>query len=427
MTPPANAEFWSVALAPARELAPMLRGTGSNTAYVITGAALLGLAAGLVGAFGVLRRRALLADTVSHAALPGLVAAFLLASALGSNAARSLPVLLLGAAASGLLGLLAVHAITRATRLRDDAAMALVLSVFFGAGVALLSIAQADTSGSQAGLNTFIFGQPAAMHRADALTLAVVAALAVSGVALLRKELALVCVNEEFARGAGWPVWAIDLLLMLLLIVVTVAALPAVGVILVVALMIIPAAAARFWTDRLSLMLALSAAIGAASGYAGAVASALAPSMPAGAVIVLAAGAAFAASAVLAPRRGILAGLIRRAAQRLRIAEDHLLESLHEGRPPVTGPWIARWAAWRGLIEPRSLHAPTLTHAGSARGARISQSHALVEAYLDRVAGVPGSHAEWSADHLEHVLTDEQTRELRRALDTLPPHPEQRT
>jgi manganese/zinc/iron transport system permease protein len=195
---------------------------------VLAGTTLLGLAAGVIGAFALLRKRSLMADALSHATLPGIGLAFLAATALGS-AGKSLPVLLLGAAVTGVLGVLCVQALLRHTRLREDAAIGIVLSVFFGAGVVVLSAIQKHAGGSAGGLSHFIYGQTAAMRVSDATLMGGIALAAVLAAALLLKEFALVCFNDAFARVDGWPVSLIDLLMMALVVLVTVAGLQAVG------------------------------------------------------------------------------------------------------------------------------------------------------------------------------------------------------
>ncbi|HAW95938.1 MAG TPA: iron ABC transporter, partial [Phycisphaerales bacterium] len=129
-----------------------------NTRVVVLGVSALGVAGGVVGSFMLLRRRALLGDALSHATLPGIVLAFLLASALGFGA-KSHGLLILGATGSGILGILAVQWLTTAGRLSEDAALGVVLSTFFGAGAAMLGLAQQETSASAAGLETFIYGK----------------------------------------------------------------------------------------------------------------------------------------------------------------------------------------------------------------------------------------------------------------------------
>ncbi|MCC7388771.1 MAG: metal ABC transporter permease [Phycisphaerales bacterium] len=408
---------------------------GFNTNTVILGTTLLGVAAGVIGVFALLRKRSLVTDALSHATLPGIGLAFLGAGALGVDG-RSLPVLLAGAAASGVLGVVCIQALLRFTRLREDAAIGIVLSVFFGAGVVVLSYIQANAASGAAGLNKFIYGQTAAMGMRDAALMASIAGGAVVVALLLLKELTLVCFDDAFARVGGWPVGAIDLLMMGLVVLVTVAGLQAVGLILVVAMLIIPPVAARFWTERLWLLVALSGVIGGASGYLGSVVSALLPRKPAGAVIVLTAGAVFACSMLLAPARGVLAAGLRMATMRARIGADHTLEVCYElslGGAAMSRERLSRLAsvrAWPGwyrwlivaTLERRGLLSRTpdgglrASEAGLARGARVSRNHRLWEQYLISHADIAPSHVDWSADQVEHVLSDELIAQLESAL-----------
>ena len=226
-----------------------------NTRVVMLGTGLLGMAAGLVGSFTLLRRRALMGDALSHATLPGVGLAFLLAPYLGLDG-KSLPVLLTGAALSGILGVVAILYIRNLTRLKEDAALGIVLSVFFGAGIAILTIVQQVPSGHAAGLESFIYGKTASMIASDAQLIATAGLLSVIIIALLYKELTLLCFDEGFAGSRGYPVLCLDLLLMALVVIVTIIGLQAVGLVLMIALLVIPAAAARFWTHDLKRMTA---------------------------------------------------------------------------------------------------------------------------------------------------------------------------
>ena len=411
--------------------------SGYNTTIVVLGTTLLGVAAGIIGVFALLRKRSLMADALSHATLPGIGLAFIAATLLGYDG-RTLPVLLFGATVTGVLGVLAIQWLLRYTRLREDAAIGIVLSVFFGAGVVVLSVIQSMRSGNAAGLNKFIYGQTAAMSVMDAAIMGGIAVLAVLAAVLLLKEFALVCFNDAFAKVDGWPVSVIDLLMMSLVVIVTVAGLQAVGLILVVALLIIPAVAARFWTDRLWLLVALAGLIGGLSGYLGSVTSALLPRKPAGAVIVLVCGGIFAISMLAAPSRGVIASMLRRGMLNLRIAADHLLEAgyLHNANGERGLPLerqvvanLAKQRAWSVLLRwmlPMHMRweglgrfqqgALVLTDAGLERGRRVARNHRLWEQYLITHADIAPSHIDWTVDQVEHVLSEEVVRELEACL-----------
>ncbi|MFQ3592756.1 MAG: iron chelate uptake ABC transporter family permease subunit [Gemmataceae bacterium] len=256
-----------------------------NTWVVLTGVALLGAAAGPIGALAVLRRRALVGDALAHATLPGLCLAFWLVGE------RYLPALLLGALLSGLFGVAVLTWLAKATRIPPDAALGVVLSVFFGLGVVLAGMLQ-KRPGNKAGLDTFLFGKAAGLQWLDLLFLAGLAVLCLGVIVALFKEFQTLGFDRDFAAAQGWPVARLDLLLLGLIAVLVVVGLPAVGVVLVAALLITPAATARLWTQRLDRLLLLAALVGALTGAVGAWISSTVPHAPTGAVIVLV-GAAF--------------------------------------------------------------------------------------------------------------------------------------
>ncbi len=268
-----------------------LRG-GYNTIVVMIGVSLLGVAAGAIGSFALLRKRAMMSDVLSHATLPGIGVAFLVAVALGANG-RSLPVLLAGATIAAIVAALTVQWLSRSARLPEDAAMGAVLSVFFGFGAVLLSYIQTLRTVAEGGLSHFILGQTAAMSEQDAFLIGAVAAGVILAIVLLGKEFRIVCFDPEFGAVQGWPIARIDLMLMALVVIVAVIGLQAVGMLLIVALMIVPAAAARQLTHNLWMMVALSALMGGVSAWIGAALSATFPRAPAGGLIVLVAGGVF--------------------------------------------------------------------------------------------------------------------------------------
>ena len=296
-----------------------------NTLVVLAGASLLGMAGGLVGSFAVLRRRSLLGDALAHAALPGLCLAFLLVGR------RSLPAMQVGALATGLLGIMIVALLRRATRIKEDAAIGIVLSVSFGAGVVLLRYIQNQTTaGSKAGLDAYLFGKTAGMIAADVAFIAAVAALCAAAIGMLFKEFKLVAFDAAFAHVQGWPTVRLDLLLLGLIAVSVVISLPAVGVVLTAALLILPGAAARFWTSRLDRLLLVAMLFGLVTGAVGTLISAQVAGLPAGSLIVLVGATLFIFSALAGPRRGAVARLFALAQQRRRLARQRLLIDLFE-------------------------------------------------------------------------------------------------
>lgn len=401
-----------------------------NTRVALGGTALLGIASGVIGSLAVLRRRALIGDAVAHAALPGLWIAFYFLRE------RHFAGLLLGAAIAGTLGVLAITFLRRHTRIKEDAAIGIVLSVFFALGMCLARIIPAARRGNYAGLDNFIFGKAASMLREDVWAIAVVAAMVIFGVTLCFKELRLLCFDQGFAAAQGWPVTLLDLGLMLLLVICTVIGLPAVGVVLMAALLIIPGAAARFWTDRLSVMIVLAALFGCLAGLIGSSLSALYAHISTGPAVVLAATAIFLVSMLLAPRRGLVADIARRTSLRRKIGRQNLLRALYEltEQAPAAPPTLAFDAvvaarSWlpgevrRQLARAQRLHLVessdggcVLTPAGREAALRIVRAHRLWETFLVEQAAIAADHVDRDADHLEHVLSPEIIRQLEERL-----------
>jgi manganese/zinc/iron transport system permease protein len=296
-----------------------------NTLVVLLGTSLLGANAGLVGSFAVLRQRALLGDALAHAALPGLCLAFLLVGE------RSLPAMQLGALATGVLGVMIVAALRRGTRIKEDAAIGIVLSVFFGLGIVLVRLIQNQTTtGSKAGLDSYIYGKTAGMLASDVYFIAAISLACLVTIAALFKEFRAVSFDPGFARVQGLPTFWLDFLLMSLISLTVVIGLPAVGVVMIAALLILPAAAARFWTERLGSMVLLASVLGCAVGAIGTTISARYGQLPTGPVIVLVGTLAFVVSVLVAPRRGVVARAVEHWQLRRRIRAQRCLRLLYE-------------------------------------------------------------------------------------------------
>lgn len=285
--------------------AVLLLQAGYNTIVVMLGAAALGAATGIVGVFAMLRRRALIADAVAHATLPGVALGFITAVALGFSG-RSLPFLLTGAAITAILAALSIQWVANRTRLTEDTAIASVLATFFALGIVLLTVIQTLKTGGQAGLDIYLLGATAGMLREEAITLAIFSLIVAAIVAALFKELTLISFDTDYARAHGFPVRLLDFAILALVLAVVVIGLRVVGLILIVALLITPPAAARFWTDHTGRMTMISAAIGAFSAYFGAAISAISPDTPTGAVIVLVAFSILLLSVFFGAARGIV-------------------------------------------------------------------------------------------------------------------------
>ncbi|MGD9721203.1 MAG: metal ABC transporter permease [Pirellulales bacterium] len=411
-----------------------------NTRLVLLGTSLLGLAAGAVGSFTLLRKRSLMGDALSHATLPGIALAFVIVTLAGGDG-KSLVVLLTGATLTGALGLATILFIRNATRIKEDAALGIVLSVFFGAGVAVLGVAQQMSTGHAAGLESFIYGKTASLAPIDAMLIGGAGLVVAAACLLLFKELRLLCFDESYAASRGYPVVLLDVALMALVVTVTIIGLQAVGLILMIALLVVPACAARFWTERMSVMTLASAGIGAASAFVGAASSALLPRLPSGAMIVVAATLAFAVSMLVAPARGLIARYIRRRRLEAKVQRQHLLRAVYErleaaGQAPLADQqsesapvpldelvplrsWSRRElisyldrAAAQGLLRVDEGNCVRLSPTGCQQAVRTVHHHRLWELYLIQYADVAVSQVDRDADAIEHVLDAQMVAQL---------------
>jgi len=398
---------------------------------VLLGASLLGVTGGVLGCFALLRRQSLLGDALAHAALPGICVGYLL-----THSKEPAP-LFIGALVAGMIGASTILLITRNSRIKQDSAIGMVLSVFFGVGILLLTYIQKLPLGNQSGLDHFLFGQAATLLPRDIQVMAVMAVAVLVVTALLFKELKLLCFDRDFADAIGLPSRRLEFLLTTLLVVVVVVGLQTVGVVLIVATLITPAAAARQWTERLGVMLVLAALIGGGSGAAGAVLSASVANLPTGPVIVLCASAVLIVSILVAPRRGLVWAALeeRRVARRIR--RENLLKDLYAWGERSSDRWavpvpasyvmglrgqsrnqltsMARRLRSRDLLT-LTTDGMRLTDRGLRAAENIVRKHRLWELYLTRRLELPSDHVHRDAETMEHALTDEAVTALEEVL-----------
>ena len=296
---------------------------GYTLRSVALGGALLGAFSGMIGCFAVLRRQSLMGDALSHAALPGVALAFLVAG-------RALPVLLIGAAAAGWVAVQFITSITRTTRIKQDTAMGMALAAFFAMGIVLLSYIQQRPDASQAGLDKFIFGQAAAIVQSDILLVAAVGSASLLVLALFWKEFKLITFDPEFARANGFRLRLLEAMLSSLIVVAIVLGLQLAGVILMVGMLIAPAVAARQWTNDLGQMLILAGAFGAFGGASGAIISGVDVGMPTGPLIIVVMFLIVALSISFAPERGFIWSQLRQRRIQRRFASQNVLGDIYQ-------------------------------------------------------------------------------------------------
>ncbi|MEX1111329.1 MAG: metal ABC transporter permease [Chthoniobacterales bacterium] len=399
--------------------------------YALAGSMLLGLCCGLMGAFLVVRKLALMGDALSHAVLPGVALGFLW------GMTKNPVAIFAGAVGAGLLGAVVVQWIRGTTKHREDAALGFVLSSFFGMGIVLFSMIQNLPGGAKSGLDGFMFGQAAALGPEDVWLLGGVTLLALGSVLFFYKEYVLTSFDEGFARSLGWPVKLYHYSLMLLLAFAIVSALQAVGVVLVSAMLVIPAAAAFLLTDRMGAMLAWSAGFGLLAGAAGAFFSFTGRNLPTGPFMVLAAAALFVLALLFAPRHGILGRLWRRQSRAARIRRENMLKAIYHVMED--GGFREEVVAVEGVAERRRETASgaqreigelqraglateadgrvAFTPEGWQRACEIVRNHRLWELYLTNAAQLAPDHVHDAAEVIEHVLGDETVRRLERRLN----------
>lgn len=288
----------------------MILGLSFNAQWVLLSTFLLGTVAGIIGSFSYWKRQSLMSDALSHAALPGVIIGFMLVGT------KNLFIMILGAAASALLGAWLIHWIRSSSRVKEDAAMGIILSVFFGFGIMLLTLVNRMAGASQSGLDSFIFGQAASMVSKDVWIMSGLAVLVLLISILAFKEWKIYLFDPAFAKGLGLSVRWMDMVYLFCLVLVIVIGIQAVGVILMAALLIIPAVSARYWTNSFLGMMVLSALFGGISGIAGTLMSAYGNGWPTGPFIVIAAATLFLLSLAFGIRKGLLVMGIQHYRQR---------------------------------------------------------------------------------------------------------------
>lgn len=293
-----------------------------TTQVVVCGALLLGFTCGLMGSFAVLRQQSLMGDAISHATLPGVVVAYML------TGSKSAIVLLIGAFIFGWIAMLCVLGITRTTRIKYDAALGVILSVFFGLGLMLLTIVQRFPEGSKAGLNKFLFGSAATLLISDVWLIMILSVVTLLIVIALWKEFSLLVFDQGYAHSLGLPVRWLDIGLTMLIVSVIVIGLQTVGVVLMSAMIVAPAAAARQWSVSAKAMAINAGIIGALSAAIGVVISATVANLPTGPVIVIILSVVVLISLLFAPHRGIVFDFIRRSHHRNEIRLGTMLKNL---------------------------------------------------------------------------------------------------
>jgi manganese/zinc/iron transport system permease protein len=400
--------------------------TEPNIVLVVIGTLILCGMAALVGCFTFLRKRALVGDAVSHSVLPGVCLAFML------TGEKNPLYFLIGAIATGLASLVIMEWLGRNNKTRPDTAIALMLSVFFGFGIVLLTSIQHSGNAGQAGLDKFLFGKAASITQDDVLLFAISAVFIVGGIITLLRGFSVLSFDESYALSIGFPVQKLRFALAFITVWSVAIGIQAVGVVLMAALLITPALAARMWTDSIRKMLLIAVCIGLMAGYTGAFISYTAPAMPTGPWIVVIATFIAIISMIFAPKRGYL-NRWREARNNQRITlEENILKlfyALGEKTGNPSGAIIKEDLNNARSFEPSQLASGLrilqqkgfvkdflqtwqLTPEGLIAAQRVVRLHRLWELYLQKYLHLHPDHVHDDAEAMEHVITPEIEAQL---------------
>lgn len=401
-----------------------------NAIWVLLGGILLGMSASVIGGFAFLRKRSLIGDALAHAALPGIMMAFLLFQT------RDPLIMFFGAVISSFIGFFLIDWLPKNTKIKPDAALAITLSFFFAIGLMLLSYIQGLEVPNKSGLDKILFGQAAAMTRDDINLLGIVALIILASVALLFHKLRLITLDRSYAKTLGINVTAYELLLSILIVLSVVIGLQLVGVVLMAAVLLTPIAAARYWSDQLKTVLILSAVIGAFSAIISTQVSYIAPAMPTGPWMVVSLSVLFILSLLFAPQKGLLKRHLQHRLLRQRVTEENILRTLYKLIERNTDEQLdfsmsdiqalrsvpsdelnksLKILCKKHLIE-SSKRGFRLTEKGLAMATQLTRRHRLWENYLNEQAQLTPEQVHQQAERIEHILTDLQEEQLKSEL-----------
>lgn len=412
---------------PFKELFEFFTFSEPNVRLVFWGALVLCSVSAMVGCFTYLRKRSLMGDVIAHSVLPGICLAFLLAR-------QKEPVyLLIGASITGWIAVWLVDFITKHSKIKSDTALALILSVFFGAGVLLLTHIQHTGMSSQSGLDSFIFGKAASMQQNEVNLFTIIAIIVSAVVFFFKRGFYVFSFDEDFARAVGFPVPLLKVLLSAVTVLVVAAGVQAVGVVLMASLLITPAATARFWTNRLSVLIFIAIFVGAISGVIGSAISFTYSGMPTGPWIVVVMSLLAFLSALISPQRGELNRWYRKRKQNRKIITENVLkrffylpqDEMSHSKTAILGKNTISLSDFnlginiliRNKLVKKEGAKYLLTPDGKVATNEIVRKHRLWEMYLSRYFNLKEDHLHDDAEGIEHIITPEILKELEEILD----------
>ncbi|MDP1835596.1 MAG: iron chelate uptake ABC transporter family permease subunit [Chlamydiales bacterium] len=407
------------------------------------GCMLMCFAASLVGVVVFLRKESLLGESLSHAAYPGIILGVLVASSLIGDMpseAGLATIILCGAFITSFLGLRTISWLEDRYRLRSDSALTLVLACFMGIGLTIASKIQFTHTALYRQAQNYLFGQAATMTDRHVIMYGILSLATAAVIFIFYKELKTITFDRGFAKAIGLRVTLIDYLVFILTVFVVVLGLRSVGVVLMSAMFIAPPVTARQFTNRFSIMLLFAGFVGLLGGFLGNYLSVEVSewlekeylnqrlALPTGPMIIIVTSSLCLLSLLLAPQRGLLSRIWRRASFRYRCICENVLKSIWRSGPRNAmsfeqvakyqhissfylyfvmtrlrlGGWIVKLK--NGLYR--------LTKDGRHRAARIVRLHRLWEVYLADQLGLGIERIHRNAEEMEHILTPEIEEQL---------------
>lgn len=404
-----------------------------NVFYVVIGIFCICSSSALIGTFAYLRKRALIGDAIAHALLPGICLGFLVAGE------KNIIYLFAGAFITGWFSTFLVDFIVNRSKVKQDAAIGIVLSSFFALGIVLLTYIQNSGTTEQGGLNSFLFGQAAAINKSEVSLFAGILVIVVLIIIVFYRQFLIVSFNPDFAKSIGLKVKTIEFLLTSLTVLAIASGIQALGVVLMSALIITPAAAARFWTNNLLKMLLIAVGFSVLSGWVGTYISYVNFGMPTGPWVVLVLSIITLLSFVFSVNHGILARFLKARKNRMKILHENILKALYQlhEREGNTNELNRRFSPREllsiRLFDTRNLQNGIqrlkkqnllkqegglyfLTSQGAKESKRIVRLHRLWEQYLLKRTQIDAYHVHSGAEAIEHILSPEIEKELIREL-----------
>jgi manganese/zinc/iron transport system permease protein len=418
-----------------REIGSFFTFSEPNVKVVFWGSLILCSISGLVGTFTLLRKRSLIGDVISHSVLPGIALAFIIGQQ------KNPLYLIIGATITGWLSTYLVDYITKHSKIKNDTAIALILSVFFGVGVLLLTNIQHSGNAAQSGLDQFIFGRASAMNMSDVWLFTTVGSIICLLIVVFFRGLSLLSFDESYSQSIGFPNELLKLILSITTVVTVAMGVQAVGVVLMSALLITPAACAKFWSNKIIPMAILAITFSGISGVLGSAISYTYNGMPTGPWIVVVISIFAFISAFIGSKNGLLKKYIQRSKNNTKILKENTIKLFFN--PQTLGATqyqfeeifakskMQRSTLKKGLklLKREDLiefvnGVYTTTKQGVNEAKTIVRKHRLWELYISRFMHLQPDHVHDDAEGIEHVITPEIEKELEKELDfpTKDPH-----